>query len=163
MNNIIYGSHGKKVFFISFWDKNTILIGCDLLRLLELLLRRAGAPSDGFGGGSRLPIASYVPLIVWILARCFCAIGSLSKTHLLASYSIVLILAYFLILWYMTRPLLRPLRPGSCLNFGFQYALMRNNRSKKIWGRIFGLVWLKLAVAALNMYQTKDLNSNSWI
>ena len=27
--------------------------------------------------------------------------------------------------------LLRPPRPGPCLNFGFQYAFIRNNRSKK--------------------------------
>ena len=28
---------------------------------------------------------------------------------------------------------------GPCLDFGFQYALIRNNRSKKNWGRILGL------------------------
>ena len=27
--------------------------------------------------------------------------------------------------------LARPTRPGPCLDFGFQYALIRNNRSKK--------------------------------
>ena len=35
-----------------------------------------------------------------------------------------------------------------CLDFGFQYSLIRNNWSK-ICGRILGLVWLKFAVAAL--------------
>ena len=29
--------------------------------------------------------------------------------------------------------LARPPRPGPCLDFGFQYALIRNNRSKKFW------------------------------
>ena len=37
-----------------------------------------------------------------------------------------------------------------CLDFGFQYTLIRNNRSKKIWGRILDLAQLKFAVAALN-------------
>jgi len=32
--------------------------------------------------------------------------------------------------------LARSQRPGPCLDFGFQYALTRNNRSKKNWGRI---------------------------
>ena len=31
----------------------------------------------------------------------------------------------------------------------FQYALIRNNQSKKICGRILDLAWLKFAVAAL--------------
>ena len=39
--------------------------------------------------------------------------------------------------------------PGPCLDFGFQYALIRNKRSKKNWGRILGLSWLKFAVASL--------------
>ena len=42
--------------------------------------------------------------------------------------------------------LARPPRPGPCLDFGFQYALIRNNQ---IGGRILGLVWLKFAVASL--------------
>ena len=41
---------------------------------------------------------------------------------------------------------MEPPRPGPCLDFGFQYALIRNNRSKI---RILGLAWLKLAVAAM--------------
>ena len=45
--------------------------------------------------------------------------------------------------------LARPPRPGPCLDFGFQYARIRNNRSKKIWGRILGLACLKFAVASL--------------
>ena len=45
--------------------------------------------------------------------------------------------------------LARPPRPGPCLKFGFQYALVRNNQSKKFWGRILGLAWLKFAVAPL--------------
>ena len=32
----------------------------------------------------------------------------------------------------------RQARFGPCLDFGFQYALIRNNWSKKIWGRIMG-------------------------
>ena len=39
---------------------------------------------------------------------------------------------------------------GPCLDFGFQYALIRNNRSKK-----FGVeywAWLKFAVASRNKY-----------
>ena len=44
--------------------------------------------------------------------------------------------------------LLRPPRPGPWLNSAFQYALIRNNQSKKIWGRILSLVWLKFIMAA---------------
>ena len=47
--------------------------------------------------------------------------------------------------------LARPPRPRPCLDFGFQYAHIRNNRSKKISGRILGLAWLKFAVASLIM------------
>ena len=42
--------------------------------------------------------------------------------------------------------LARPPRPGPCL--GFQYDLIRNNRSKKL-SRILFLAWLKFAVASL--------------
>ena len=63
----------------------------------------------------------------------------------------------------------RQARFGPCLDFGFQYPLIRNNRSKKIWGRILDLAWLKVAVAALiwsyrvNTVQTllKDMNLDS--
>ena len=56
--------------------------------------------------------------------------------------------------YYFTGPLwlARPLRPGPCLDFGFQYALIRNNRSKKFGVlRILGLAWLKFAMAPLLM------------
>ena len=43
-----------------------------------------------------------------------------------------------------------PSRPGPCLDFGFQYALIRKKQPvKTIWGRILGLAWLKFAVAPL--------------
>ena len=43
----------------------------------------------------------------------------------------------------------RPPRPGPCLDFGFQYSLIRNNLSKKFGGRILGLARLKFAMAPL--------------
>ena len=47
--------------------------------------------------------------------------------------------------------LARPPRSGPCLEFGFQYALIRNNGSKKFWVEYWtmDLAWLKFAVAAL--------------
>ena len=45
--------------------------------------------------------------------------------------------------------LAKPLRPGPCLDFRFQYALTRKKPVKKFWGRISGLVWLKFAVEPL--------------
>ena len=48
-----------------------------------------------------------------------------------------------------------------CLYFRFQYALIRNNPVKKIWGRILDLAWLKFALAALyNVGQTLGLMCN---
>ena len=44
-------------------------------------------------------------------------------------------------------------RFGPCLDFGYQYALIRNNQSKKICGRILDLAWLKFTMAALNTGQ----------
>ena len=35
--------------------------------------------------------------------------------------------------------LARPLRPGPCLDFGFQYALIRNNRSKQFGAQCLAL------------------------
>ena len=45
--------------------------------------------------------------------------------------------------------LARPPRPGPCLDFGFQYTLIRNNRSKKFGDRILGIAWLKFDVTPL--------------
>ena len=39
--------------------------------------------------------------------------------------------------------LVRPPRPGPCLDFGFQYVLIKKSGQKN-WGRVLGLVWLKL-------------------
>ena len=43
----------------------------------------------------------------------------------------------------------RQARFGPCLDSGFQYTLIRSNRSKKIRGRMLDLAWLKFAVEAL--------------
>ena len=56
--------------------------------------------------------------------------------------------------WYYSLPTGPPrqarlARFGPCPDFGFQYVLIRNKRSKKILGRILDLAWLKFAVAAL--------------
>ena len=48
-----------------------------------------------------------------------------------------------------TPRLARPPRPGPCLDFGFQYTLIRNNWLKKNGGRILGLAWHKFAAATL--------------
>ena len=40
-------------------------------------------------------------------------------------------------------------RPGPCVDFGFQYTLIRNNRSKKFGDRILGIAWLKFDVTPL--------------
>ena len=40
----------------------------------------------------------------------------------------------------------RPPRPGPCLNFGLQMALIRNKWLKN-WDMILGLAWLKLTLA----------------
>ena len=56
----------------------------------------------------------------------------------------------YLFRWFAGTPrLARPPRPGPCLDFGFQYAFIRNNRSKNFLGRLLGLAWLKFAVASL--------------
>ena len=48
--------------------------------------------------------------------------------------------------------LARPPRPGPCLDFGFQYTIIRNNWPKEICGRILGLAWLKFVVAPLGPF-----------
>ena len=45
---------------------------------------------------------------------------------------------------------------GPCLDFGFQYALIRNNWSKKL-GRILGLAWLKFDVASLKTERERKI------
>ena len=46
--------------------------------------------------------------------------------------------------------LLRPPRPGPCLNFGFQLTLFGPRGADYARHTTTGLVWLKFAVAALN-------------
>ena len=53
----------------------------------------------------------------------------------------------------------RQSRFGPCIDFVFQYALIRNNWSKKIWGKIFDLAWLKNGVAALS-WEVKKYHVN---
>jgi hypothetical protein len=45
---------------------------------------------------------------------------------------------------------------GPCLDFGFQYALKRNNPSKNFGVEYWTIAWLKFSVAALRLTRMSD-------
>ena len=52
----------------------------------------------------------------------------------------------------------RQARFSPWLDFGFQYALIRNNWPKTFLGTILDLAWLKFAMAALRYISESELN-----